>query len=375
MLPVNRVELILIRLPRVSRFQTAYGDHAIRETVLARVVMDGVEGWGEFAGDGPGFSYETPLTAWHILRDYLIPILLAAQIESPSMCPALFAGVRGHPFAKAMIEAALWDIAGKQTGQSLHALLQRLMPEQTLRDCTQVGVSVGLQTSVAVLQERLEGLQQLHLSRIKLKVRPGWDAAAIQTTRNMFPGVPVMLDGNAAYARSEADRLARFDSLGLQMIEQPFAPDDLLAHRALQGNMLKTPICLDESIHSVRVAESAIRWSACRAINIKPGRVGGLTQAIELHNLCADRKVPVYCGGMFETGIGKSLNAALACLPNFLFPSDSVPAERLYSFDLIRNPLRYAESGDLLAPTSPGLGFEVDMDRVRSITHTSLMLP
>ena len=374
MVHVDLVELYLIRLPRIGTYRTAYGDHIVRETVLARVVADGVEGWGEFAGDGPGFSHETAHTAWHILRDFLVPLLLAAKIDSPSMCPALFAGVRGHPFARATLEAALWDIAGRQTGLSLRALLQRLYPDHPLRASVAVGISVGLQPSLMALRERLDGLRDLHVSRLKLKVRPGWDESAIRTASHALPGVPIMLDANATYARGETSRLAKLDDLGLLMIEQPFAPDDLLAHRALQTELRHTPVCLDESIHSVRIAEAALRWSACRVINIKPGRVGGLTQAIELHNLCAERKVPVYCGGMFETGIGKSLNAALACLPNFSHPADAVPSERLYGFDLIREPLEYTARGELVVPTAPGLGIAVDVDRVKSITTTSLIL-
>lgn len=374
MLTFEQVELFQVRLPRVSAYRTSYGDHTWRETVLARVVSNGIEGWGEFSGDGPGFSYETAQTAWHILKDYLIPLLCSTQLETPSMCPALFAGVRGHPFAKATLEAAVWDVAGKQTGTSLHALLQRLYPDQTLRTKAPVGVSIGLQPSIFALEARLQQLRSFHLPRIKLKVRPGWDDAAIKATRLAYPDTPLSVDGNSAYARGDIDRLVALDDLDLTMIEQPFGPDDLYSHRDLQARLQHTPVCLDESIHSVRTAESALRWHACRVINIKQGRVGGLTQAIELHNLCVEHHIPVYAGGMFETGIGKSLNAALACLPNFNFPGDAVPPEQLYGFDLIQNRLDYSDDGELSAPSGPGLGFTVDLKQIKARTQTSLII-
>ena len=356
---VEAIELMHIRLPLVAPFETSFGIATDRECILARVAADSVTGWGECVADAaPGYSYEDVATAWHVLRDYLAPMLLQAPIGDPRDTPARFAPVRGHPMAKAALEAAVWDIAAQQAGLSLSRALGGV------RDRVAVGVSIGIQPTPQKLAETALAYRRDGYARIKIKIKPGRDLADARAARRAVPDVPLMVDANSAYSLRDIEVLKQLDDLDLLMIEQPLGYDDIYEHSKLQPQ-LRTPICLDESIHSPGDARFAIEAGACRIINIKQGRVGGLTRAVEVHDACARRGVPVWCGGMLETGIGRALNAALASLPNFILPGDLSASNRYYREDVIDPPFELNPDSTLTVPTRPGLGVAVLADRLR----------
>ena len=349
-------------MPLVRPFETSFGREVDRRAILTTVHADGVAGWGEcVAGAAPGYSYETVRTAWHVLSDFLAPTLLNAPIDHPTDCPERWAAVRGHPMAKASLEAALWDLHGRLNDTSLRDALggeKRTIPS---------GISLGIQESVDALIERIEETLGLGYQRIKLKIKPGWDVEMLRRVRDRFPDTPLMVDANAAYTSADAAMLTSLDEFDLMMIEQPFQEDDLLDHARLQDTMA-TPICLDESVTTVHDAEQALDLNSCRIVNIKAGRVGGLTNARRIHDLCRERGVPVWCGGMLETGIGRAHNVALATLPNFTLPNDLSASARYYARDLIDPPFALNPDGTLTVPRGAGIGVGVDRDRVDEVT-------
>ena len=359
---IDQIDLHHIRIPLVSPFETSFGVTTDRESIIARVVADGVTGWGECVADAdPGYSYETVTTVWHILRDFLIPELLRAPLNDPRETPARFGRVRGHNMAKATLEAALWDIAAQQSGRSLSQYVGGA------RDRVTVGVSIGIQPSSEKLAETARKYCDAGYGRIKIKIKPGRDLADARAARAAIGNVPLMIDANSAYTLADAALFQQMDDLGLLMIEQPLGYDDIYEHHKLQ-RQLKTPICLDESIHSANDARFAIEIGACKIINIKQGRVGGLTNAIAVHDVCQQAGVPVWCGGMLETGIGRALNVALASLPNFRLPSDLSASNRYYRLDLIDPPFELNPDSTLSVPTGPGLGVSVVQSRLDAIT-------
>ena len=367
---IDRVELRRIEMPLVSPFETSFGREVDRQAILTTVYADGVAGWGEcVASATPGYSYETVRTAWHVLRDFLIPDLLNEEaVDHPTDCPARWATVRGHPMAKASLEAALWDLHGRLNGTSLRDALggeKRTIPS---------GISLGIQGSVEGLIERIEEALESGYQRIKLKIKPGWDLEMLGSVRDRFPDSPLMVDANAAYTPADAPMLTSLDAFGLMMIEQPYAEDDLVNHARLQRNM-ETPICLDEGVTSVHDAEQALELGSCRIVNIKPGRVGGLTNARRIHDLCRDHQVPVWCGGMLETGVGRAHNVALASLSGFRLPNDLSASGRYYHRDLIDPPFGLNPEGTLTVPDGPGIGVDVDGDRVDAVTRERTVLP
>ena len=296
---IDRVTLHHLRMPLLSPFVTSFGRTVDRECVLVAVYSEGLIGYGECATDhDPGYTYETSGTAWHILREFLVPPLLGQDVAGPAGFQARVAGVRGHPLAKAGVELALWDLLGKREGKSLRELLGGT------RDRVAVGVSVGLQASPEVLVETVRGFLAQGYGRIKVKIKPGRDVADAQAVRRAFPDIRLQVDANSAYTLETAPVLRPLDDLNLLLIEQPLNEDDIWDHRRLQAEF-HTPICLDESILSARHAWQALEMDACRVINIKPGRVGGLTEAVAIHDLCRPRGIPVWCGGMLETGVGR----------------------------------------------------------------------
>lgn len=360
---IEQVELFQIRIPLVAPFETSFGVTTERESIIARVRADGVTGWGECVADqSPGYSYETVTTAWHVLTDFLIPSLFAAPLDHPREAPARFGAVRGHPMAKATLEAALWDIAAQQAGQSLREFIGGV------RDRVVVGVSIGIQPTTERLVERVLGFREIGYSRIKIKIKPGRDLQDARAVRAAIPGVPLMVDANSAYTLADAGLFRQMEDLDLLMIEQPLGYDDIYEHSKLQPQ-LKTPLCLDESIHTTGDAQFAIEAGACRIINIKQGRVGGLTNAMAVHDVCAANRVPVWCGGMLETGIGRALNVALASLPNFTLPGDLSASNRYYNPDLIDPPFEFNTDGTLSVPSEPGLGIHVMQDRLERVTR------
>jgi O-succinylbenzoate synthase len=364
---IEQVELFHIRIPLIAPFETSFGVTTDRDTILAKVTTkEGVVGWGEFSGDGPGYSYETEETAWHILRDYLIPLLLKAPLAHPNEIVERFKGVRGHNFTKATLESAVWDIAAQEQNLSLRDFIGKSYGRE-MKDRVTVGVSIGIQPSTEKLIEKIHGFLQYGYLRIKIKIKPGRDIQDARAARAAIPDRMLMVDANSAYTLKDVELLRQMDDLNLIMIEQPLGYDDIYEHSKLQPQ-LKTPICLDESIHTPDHARMGIELGACKIINIKQGRVGGLTNAIAIHDICEAAGVPVWCGGMLETGVGRALNLALAALPNFKLPSDLSASNRYYNPDLIDPPFDINEDGTLSVPNGKGLGVHIVPELLQKLT-------
>jgi O-succinylbenzoate synthase len=326
----------------------------------------GLTGYGECVADAtPGYAYETTGTAWHILRDFLVPAILEQPLPEPSDFQAQVAGRRGHPMAKAGLELALWDLKGKVEGRSLREMLGGT------RAAVDVGVSVGIQASPEDLVQAVSGYLAQGYRRIKIKIKPGRDVADARAVRQAFPGIRLQVDANSAYTLASARALYPLDDLDLLLIEQPLAEDDLWDHSRLQA-VLRTPICLDESILSERHARQALEMGACRIINIKPGRVGGLSQAVAIHDLCRTQGVPVWCGGMLETGVGRAANLALASLPGFTLPGDVSASDRYYKRDITQERFTLNPDSTITVPAGPGLGVIVDPEALDRFTLSQL---
>jgi O-succinylbenzoate synthase len=359
---IDRLELRLCRLPLVSFFETSFGRSVDRTFLLVRVEGGGTEGWGEAVADAaPYYSSETTDTAWHVITAFLAPRLLGRDFAHPREIFDALRPVRGHNMAKAMLEMAAWDLYARQQQQPLSRLLGGT------RSRIASGVSIGIQDSLAQLKEKIAAELAAGYQRIKIKIKPGWDVEIVDAVRQVFPDIALMVDANAAYTLDDAEHLARLDAYNLMMIEQPLDYDDIRDHAALQAR-LATPICLDESIHSVRAARDAIAVGACRIVNIKPGRLGGHRESIRVHDLCAAHGIPVWHGGMLETGIGRAHNIHLASLPNFALPGDIAASRRYYAPDLIEPPIEVAPDGTIAVPDSPGIGVRVVAERVEAAT-------
>jgi O-succinylbenzoate synthase len=313
------------------------------------------------AAEDPGYSYETTDTAWSVLTDFLVPGLLGREIDDARDLLAPVAWVRGHRMAKAGLEMAAWDLEARRRGVSLAELLGGR------RGDVAVGVSVGIQPSDEALVEKVRGYVDEGYARIKIKIKPGRDVETLTAVRTEFPDLPMMADANSAYSLQDVARLRALDGLGLMMIEQPLAYDDLLDHSRLQRE-IETPICLDESIRSVRDAELALDLGAGRIINIKPGRVGGFAQAKAIHDLCRDRGIPVWCGGMLESGVGRAHNVALASLPGFTLPGDISASRRYWERDIVE-PEFVMTGGTMQVPPGPGIGVAVREDEFPELTR------
>jgi O-succinylbenzoate synthase len=359
---VETVELRHIRMRLQAPFRTSFGVEQEREALLLRAIGDEGEGWGEcVASRFPGYSYETAGTAWHILSEFFIPACLRSDLTAPSDLQRVLQPYRGHPFARAALEMALWDMWGRGQGQSLASLLG------ADRSQVPVGVSIGIQPDGATLLAVVDVYLQQGYSRVKLKIEPGSDLVPVCAVRDAFPDLRLQVDANAAYRLDDAHIFREMDDLGLLMIEQPFAEDDIIDHAALQSE-LATPLCLDESIRSLRHARQALDLDAARIINIKPARVGGLTNAVRIHDLCRDRGVPVWCGGMLETGIGRAANLALAALPGFTLPGDISATARYYARDITVQQFSLNEDSTIDVPMEPGLGVTVDRAFLEQVT-------
>ncbi len=354
---IDRVEIREVRMRLQEPFEISSGVSHDRRVLLVALHSGGSTGWGEcVAGETPAYSYETTDTAWSILTGLILPRVAGAVIESPTAMEspaelAVFEGIRGHPMARAAVEMAVWDLEAKARGSSLASLLGGV------RDAVPVGVSIGLQRTDEALHRRVADYIEEGYARIKIKVKPGRDVAMLRGLRDRFPDVPLMADDNSAYSLEDLPLLREMDELDLMMIEQPLAHDDYLDHARLQRE-LKTPICLDESIRSVRDAALALELGACRVINIKPGRVGGLSSAKAIHDLCVEHEMPVWCGGMLESGVGRAHNVALASLPGFTLPGDISASRRYWSEDVV-TPEFVLDGGTLSVPSAPGIGVAV----------------
>lgn len=358
---LERVELRLIELELAQPFETSFGREARRRAIIVKLSSEGTHGYGECVADaGPWYSYETTTTAWHVLKDFLIPRVLGRELEASAVWEEL-APIRGHNMAKAALEMAAWDLEAKLAGKPLAALLGGV------KERIPSGVSIGIQASVKELLQEIERRLEEGYQRIKLKIKPGWDVGVIAEVRERFPEVKLQVDANAAYRLADKGIFRELDQFNLLMIEQPLAYDDLADHAALQRE-LKTPICLDESISSLNAAKAALALKSCRVINIKPGRVGGFTQSRAIHDHCLEKNIPVWCGGMLETGIGRAHNVALASLPGFTLPNDISASKRYYKQDIVEPEFVLNKDGTISVPQGPGIGVEVAEDRLERIT-------
>jgi O-succinylbenzoate synthase len=366
---IDSITLYHLRMPLAAPFTTSFGSIDARECIILEVKAAGLTGWGECVADrDPGYAYETTGTAWHILKDFLIPAVLGDEIADIAELRQKMAPIKGHQMAKAGLELACWDLCGKMEGRSLRELLGGT------RTRVDVGISVGIQASPEKLVKVVEQYLEIGYQRVKIKIKPGRDAADTQAVRQAFPALRLQVDANSAYTLETADALLPLDELDLLLIEQPLAEDDLWDHRTLQTRF-ETPLCLDESITSPRHARQALEMGSCRIINIKPGRVGGIRQGVAIHNLCQDRGIPVWCGGMLETGIGRAANLALASLPNFKLPGDISATDRYYARDITQERFRLNPNSTIDVPTGPGLGVTIDRDALKQFTlanHNSL---
>lgn len=360
---IERVELREIQMSLIAPFETSFGRTERRRIVLLRVRDgDGAEGWGECtAGETPFYNHETTDTAWLILTGFAVPLILNQELAHPSEIAERLTPIRGHQMAKAALETACWDLQAKREGRPLWQLLggeRREIP---------CGVSIGIQPTVEELLERIEQEVAAGYQRVKLKIRPGLDVDRVARVRERFPTVRLMVDANAAYTLQDAPVLEQLDAFNLMMIEQPLAFDDLVDHATLQRR-LQTPICLDESILTVRHARQALEIGACRIINIKLGRVGGYTEAKRIHDYCAERRVSVWCGGMLESGIGRAHNVALSTLRGFTLPGDVSASKRYWEHDIIDPAIEVTPQGTISVSTEPGLGYEIDLERIEALT-------
>jgi O-succinylbenzoate synthase len=356
---IAAAELFLIRLPLVRPFETSFGRIDARELVLVRVDdASGGSGWGECVAEAdPFYSPETTVTAWHVLARYLIPDVLNAEVSAAD-CGSRWRRVRGHQMAKASLEMALWDLEARLAGRPLCEMLGAAARPIA------AGVSIGIDASIAALLDRVAEERAAGYRRVKIKIKPGWDVAPVEAIRARFGGLALMVDANAAYTPGDAAHLAALDAFDLMMIEQPLEYDDLLHHAQLQAR-LRTPICLDESIHSPAMASDALDLGACRIINIKPGRLGGHGPSRAVHDLARARGVPVWHGGMLETGIGRAHNLHLSTLPGFTLPGDVAASRRYFVPDLIEPPIEVDADGTIRVPAGPGIGVEPVPERLK----------
>ena len=363
MIRVDCVTLRWIEMPLVHPFETSFGRTEVRETLLVEVQANGLTGWAELtAHEAPTFSYETIETARHVLEDFLIPKALSGTFEHPRDFTHEVRSVRGHQMAKAALEAALYDLAAKAAGVSLSSFLGGV------RDAIMVGVSLGIEPTIPKLMERIERFRGAGYRRIKLKIKPGWDVNVLEAVRAEYTALPLTVDANAAYTAADFDHLATLDRFGLVYLEQPLPYEDLVDHARLQAR-ITTDICLDESIPGPSACRSALQLRSGRVVNIKLGRVGGHTAAREVHDICQGAGIPVWCGGMLETGIGRAHNVAQATLPNFLLPGDISASDRYWKEDIVDPPFRLNDDGTLDVPDGPGIGVEVRRDILAGVTR------
>jgi o-succinylbenzoate synthase len=367
MTTIRSIELRLVQLPLVRPFRTSFGVEEEKLCMLARVETDDAEGWGEcVAGPDPSFSEEFIEGAWELVVGFLAPALFRAGAVTGDDLAETFSAVRGNRMAKAMLVNAVLDAELRAQGVSLAKYLG------AHRDRVDCGVSVGIAASTEQLLEQVAGYLAEGYRRIKLKIEPGLDVERVAAVREAHPDIALSVDGNAAYGPDDVATFRSLDAFGLLMVEQPLHHEDLVEHAKLQAQ-IGTSICLDESIRSPADAAAAIELGACRIVNVKQGRVGGVFEARAVHDLCLDRGIPVWCGGMLETGIGRATNLALAALPGFTLPGDTSASRRYYQQDLTE-PFEMVPDGTMAVPAGPGIGVEAIPERLAECTVRSELL-
>src|SRR5262245_6513884 len=348
---LRQITLREIHMALVTPFETSFGSVRERRILLLEAGLDGISGWGEVvAGETPFYHPETVETAWHILRDFIWPMLQGQEIRSAGEVWGRLERIRGHNMAKAGLEAALWDAEARCRVVPLWKLLGGTREE------IPCGVSIGIRPTLEELTGAVEGALRAGYQRIKIKIKPGWDVQPVARLREKFPHIRLMVDANSAYRLEDWPRLKQLEAYYLMMIEQPLGWDDFYAHAELQRK-LETPICLDECIQSEEHARAAMELGACRIINLKLGRVGGYTPARRIHDLSAAHQIPVWCGGMLESGIGRAHNIALSTLPNFSLPGDVSASRRYWEEDIIEPAVEVTPQGTIRVPTGPGIGY------------------
>ena len=359
---IESITLHHLSMPLVSPFETSFGRETDRQCVIVEIRSEGLIGYGEcVATHDPGYNYETTGTSMHILKDFVAPLILGQDVKDAHDFQERVSSIRGHHLAKAGVEMALWDLLGKREGKSLKELFGGV------RDKVEMGVSVGIQETPEKLVETVTGFVNSGYTRVKLKIKPGKDVTFAQAIRNAFPNIRLQVDANSAYSMDNAATLKPMDDLNLLLIEQPLFEDDIWDHHKFQA-MFTTPVCLDESIVSPRHARYAIEMKACKIINIKAGRLGGLSQGIQTHDLAQQNGMPVWCGGMLETGIGRASNLALSSMPNFTLPGDVSASDRYYKRDITHERFVLNADSTIDVPNKPGLGVTIDEEALKSYT-------
>ncbi len=365
---IDSLTLHHISMPLVAPFETSFGRETDRQCVIIALQADGFTGYGEcVATRDPGYNYETTGTAWHILKDFIAPLILGEDVLDAADFQTRVEGIRGHHLAKAGVEMALWDLLGKRDGKSLKEMLGGS------REKVEVGVSIGIQESASALVRTVASYMDDGYRRVKIKIKPGREVHETLAVRKAYPDLRLQVDANSAYTLESADVLKEIDDLGLLLIEQPLFEDDIWDHRKLQA-VFKTPICLDESVVSPRHARYALEMEACKILNIKPARVGGLSQGVAIHDYCYERNVPVWCGGMLETGVGRASNLALASLPGFVLPGDISASDRYYDRDITHERFVLKADSTITVPDTPGLGVTIDEEALREFTLSEITL-
>ena len=365
---ISSLTLHHISMPLVAPFETSFGRETVRECIILSLQADGLTGYGEcVASREHGYNYETTGTAWHILKDFIAPLILGQDVKDAADFQQRVERIRGHHLAKAEVEMALWDLLGKRDGKSLKQMFGGT------RETVEVGVSIGIQESASALVRSVESYLSQGYRRVKIKIKPGHEVEETLAVRKANPDLRLQVDANSAYTLESAQVLKVIDDLDLLLIEQPLFEDDIWDHRLLQSEF-KTPICLDESVVSPRHARYALEMKACRIINIKPARLGGLSQGIAVHDLCRAQDAPVWCGGMLETGIGRASNLALASLPGFVLPGDISASDRYYHRDITNERFVLNDDSTITVPTAPGLGVTIDQAALKEFSLAELTI-
>jgi len=363
---ISDIKLHPVGLPLVEKLRTSYGAEPFKSAVIVEVTTsDGLTGWGECpTKTRPSYAYETVGTALHILSEFLIPSLAGKTIESPTEVPKLLKAHRGQPMAKYAVESAIWDVWAQANDMTLAEAFAAHLPDgHTPTGSAVVGVSIGIQETIEQTLDIIGKRLAQGYGRIKLKIEPGWDVELARAVRQDHPDISLMLDANSAYTLDDVEHLQKLDEFNLLMIEQPLGFYDIFDHSKLQP-LLTTPVCLDESIHSAGDTQLAIALGACQIINLKPARVGGYTESLEIYKICVENSMPLWVGGLLETGVGRAANLAFASLPGVTLPSDISATDRYYQRDLTEPPFALGPNSTIAAPTGPGIGVAVDEERV-----------